>query len=107
MTAYAADLVSSSAGSTTTKRTGTASSDTVPAGALVLWINGGAGTHVVTLTNSQTQDGLTVANRTISIPAGTAKAGRVSSLWGDTNGQVAVGIDGTATEVTYYVLGGI
>lgn len=107
MTAYAADLVSSSVGSTANKRTGTASSDTVPAGALVLWVNTGAGTHVVTLTNSAQQDGLTVANRTISIPTGTAKAGRVNSLWGDTNGQVAVAIDGTAAEVNFYVLGGV
>lgn len=107
MTAYAADNAASTAGTTTTKRTGTASADTVPAGALVLWVNTGAGTHVVTLTNSATQDSLAVANRTISILTGTAKIGRINSLWGDANGQVAVAIDGTAAEVTYYVLGGV
>jgi hypothetical protein len=107
MANYAAENVSSSAGSTVTARTATSSSDTVPAGALVLWRNTGAGTHVVTLTNSATQDGLTVANRTISIPAGTAKAGRVSSSWGDSSGLVAVAVDGTANEVSYFVLGGI
>jgi len=107
VTAYAADNAASTAGTATTKRTGTASSDTVPAGAVVVWINAGAGTHVVTLTNSATQDGLAVGNRTISINATSAKVGRVNSLWGDANGQVAVAIDGTPTEVTYYVLGGV
>lgn len=107
MTAYAADNAAASAGTVTTKRTGTTSSDTVPAGSIVLWINGGAGTHVVTLTNSATQDGLAVAARTISILTATAKVGRVPSTMGDANGQVAVGIDGTAAEITYYVLGGV
>lgn len=107
MTAYAAENAASSAGATSTKRTGTTASDTVPAGAVVLWVNTGAGTHVVTLTNSATADGLAVANRTISIPTATAKAGRVNSTWGDPNGQVAVGIDGTAAEVNFYVMGGI
>lgn len=107
MTAYAAELANLTAAGTATKRTGTTSSDSVPAGAIVLWINGGAGTHVVTLTNSATADGLAVANRTISIPTATAKVGRVNSAWGDANGNVAVGIDGTANEVTYYVLGGV
>lgn len=107
MTAYAADLASSSAGTTTTKRTGTAAADTVPAGSVVLWVNGGAGTHVVTLTNSATSGGLAVSNRTISILAATAKVGRIDPNWGDANGLVAVAIDGTAAEVTYYVLGGV
>lgn len=107
MTDYAADSASASAGTTTTKRTGTASSDTVPAGSVVLWVNAGAGTHVVTLTNSATQDGLTVSNRTISILAATAKVGRINPLWGDANGRVAVAIDGTPGEVTYYVLGSV
>lgn len=107
MANYAAENVASTAGTAVTARTGTASSDTVPQGSVVLWRNTGAGTHVVTLTNSQQVDGLTVANRTISIPAGTQKAGRINSNWGDSNGNVAVGIDGTAAEVTYYVMGGI
>lgn len=107
MTAYAAENVASSAGSVVTKRTGTASSDTVPAGSLVLWVNTGAGTHVVTLTNSAQQEGLAVASRTISIPTNSAKAGRISSNWGDANGLVAVAIDGTAAEVQYYVQGGV
>lgn len=107
MTDYAAENAAATAGTVVTKRTGTASADTVPAGAVVVWVNAGAGTHVVTLTNSGTQDGLTVANRAISIPTNSAKVGRVNPLWGDANGRVAVGIDGTAAEVTYYVLGGV
>ena len=107
MTDYAAQNVSSSAGTAVTLRTGTASSDTVPAGSVVVWVNGGAGAHVITLANSATQDGLAVADRTISVAAGTAKAGRVNRAWGNADGLVAVSIDGTATEVTYYVLGGV
>lgn len=107
MADYAAENVSSSTGSTVTERTGAASGDTVPAGALVLWRNTGAGTHVITLTNSATQDGLAVANRTISIAAGASKAGRINAAWADSSNEVAVAIDGTATEVKYFVLGGI
>lgn len=107
MAAYAAEAANLTAGGTVTKRTGTASADTVQAGSIVVWVNAGAGTHVVTLTNNQTVDGLTVQSRTISIPAGTAKSGRVRTEWGDVNGQVAVAIDGTAAEVTYYVLGNV
>lgn len=107
MTAYAAEAVASTLGSTVTARTGTASADTVPAGSLVVWRNTGAGTHVITLTNNFAYDGATIAARTISIPAGTAKAGRIKPEWGDTSGNVAVAIDGTASEVSYYVLGGV
>lgn len=107
MTAYAAESVASTLGSTVTARTGTASADTVPAGAVVLWRNTGAGTHVVTLTNNFSYDGATVAARTISIAAGAAKAGRINPNWGDSSGNVAVAIDGTAAEVSYFVLGGV
>jgi hypothetical protein len=107
MTDYAADAASSSVGTTLTARTGTTSSDTVPAGAYVIWRNTGAGTHIVTLTNNYSFDGSTIAARTISIPAGAVKSGRVNALWGDSSGRVAVGIDGTAAEVTYYIPGNI
>lgn len=107
MTDYAAENAASSAGTISTKRTGTGAADTVPAGAVVLWINTGAGTHNVVLTNSATQDGLAVGNRTIQLLTATAKAARVNSMWGDANGRVAVAIDGTAAEVTFYILGGV
>jgi hypothetical protein len=107
MTAYAAENASSTTGSTVTARTGTGAADTVPAGAMVVWRNTGAGVHVVTLTNNFSYDGATIAARTISIPAGTAKAGRINPNWGDASGNVAVAIDGTAAEVSYFVLGGI
>lgn len=107
MTAYAAESVASTLGSTVTARTGTGAADTVPAGSVVVWRNTGAGVHVVTLTNNFSYDGSTIASRTISIPAGTAKAGRIRSEWGDSSGNVAVAIDGTAAEVSYFVLGGI
>jgi hypothetical protein len=106
MADYAAENAALSAGNLITQRTGTTSADTVPAGAIVLWRNTGAGTHVVTLTTNNTQAGLAVADQTISMTTGQIKAGRVLGEWGDANGRVAVGIDGTAAEVLYYVLGG-
>lgn len=106
MTDYAAENAVLPAGGTITARTGTTSADTVPAGAIVLWRNTGAGTHVVTLTTNNTSGGLAVADQTISIANGAQKADRVLPEWGDANGRVAVGIDGTAAEVVYYVLGG-
>lgn len=108
MTDYAATDVSASSGTAITERSGTSSSDTVEAGALVLWRNTGAGTHVVTITTNNTAAGsLAVADQTISIPAGTNKAARVRPEWGDVNGRCAVAIDGTASEVKYSVMGGI
>jgi hypothetical protein len=107
MTDYAADSASSSAGTTLTVRTGSASADTVPAGAYVVWRNAGAGAHVITLTNAKTDDGLVIANRTISVPASGFKGGRINPAWADANGRVPVAIDGTATEVTYLIIGGI
>lgn len=107
MTDYAADLVASAAGGAMTKRTGAASGDTVPAGAWVLWINSGAGAHIVTLTNNKTDNGLSISSRPITVPAGGAWGGRIDPLVGDSNGRVAVAINGTASEVTYYVAGGL
>ncbi len=107
MTDYAAETASATGGTTITERTGSASSDTVPGGAIVLWRNTGAGTHVVTLTTNNTVQGLAVADQTISIAAGTNKASRIHPDWSDANGRVAVAIDGTATEVKYSVLGGV
>lgn len=107
MTDYAAESATATAGTVTTKRTGTASADTVPVGARVVWVNTGAGTHVVTLTTNNTVQGLAVADQTISIPTNSAKTSYIHPDWGDANGRVAVAIDGTPGEVTYYVLGGV
>lgn len=106
MTDYAATDISSNAGTAVTERSGTASSDTIAAGSDVLWRNTGAGTHVVTLTTNNTVGDLAVADRTISLAAGQSKAGPVPTQWGDVNGKVAVAIDGTPSEVKFYVLGG-
>lgn len=107
MTDYVSTDVTSSVGTAVTERAGTPSSDTVEAGAQLLWRNTGAGTHVVTLTTNNTVGDLAVADRTISMTAGQSKSGRVPLQWGDANGRVAVAIDGTASEVKYYVLGGL
>lgn len=107
MADYAAETASATGGTAITARTGTTSSDTVPAGSIVLWRNTGAGVHVITLTTGNTVHGLAVADQTISVTNGTQKASRIHSDWGDANGRVAVGIDGTANEVTYYILGGV
>jgi hypothetical protein len=107
LTDYAADAAKLIAGNTTTKRTGTASADTVPGGSVVVWVNTGAGTHVVTLTTNNTPYGLALADQTISISATSAKVSFIHPDWADTSNRVAVAIDGTAAEVTYYVLGSL
>lgn len=107
MADYAAEDVSGNAGSGLTERSGTASADTVPAGAMVVWRNTGAGTHNVTITTNNTVDGLAVADRAVALAAGQIKGGRIKPEWGDANGRCAVGIDGTASEVKYYILGGV
>lgn len=107
MTDYAADSASGTIGTTLTVRSGTASADTVPAGSYVVWQNTGAGTHVVTLGNNFATDTGNAPSRTISIPAGGFKGGRINSAWGDSNGRVSVAIDGTASEVKYMIPGGI
>ncbi len=61
----------------------------------------------MTLSIDQTVEGLAVAIRVITLGAGEVWAGRVKTEWGDSSGNVAVAINGTASEVVYYVLGGI
>jgi plastocyanin len=107
MANYAATNVASTVGTLVPARTGSASADTVTAGTVVAWRNSGAGSHTVTLTNSQTADGLAVGNRVITLGAGEMWVGRINPAWGDASGNVAVAINGTATEVVYYLLGGI
>ena len=106
MTDYSAEGAASVTPGVVTERSGTASADTLPAGALVLWRNTGAGTHNVTLTTNNTVDGLAVADMAFALSAGQNKAGRIKPEWADANGRVQVAIDGTATEVKYSVLGG-
>lgn len=107
MAAYTGTNVATSAFALLPPRTGTTSSDTVPAGAMLVIRNTGAGSHTFTLTNNQQVEGLTVSNRVITLAAGEVWSGRVSNNWGDANGLVGVAINGTASEVVYYVLGGI
>jgi hypothetical protein len=94
-----------SAGTVLTERSGTASADTVPAGALVIARNTGAGSHTMTFTVGATFDGLAVTSRVVNIAAGAAAAIRVPASYANANGLVPVAIDGTATEVKYYVVG--
>src|ERR1044072_8190218 len=107
MADYPGTNVASTTGTLVPPRTGSASADTVPAGSFVVWRNTGAGSHTVTLTNSQTSDGLTISNRIITLAAGEVWAGRINPLWADANGAVAVAINGTAAEVIYYIIGGL
>lgn len=106
MADYAADNAVQPGGTLVNTRTGTASADTVPAGSIVLWRNTGAGSHNITLTTNNTSGGLAVADQVIAVTNGTQKSSRILPEWGDANGRVAVGIDGTAAEVLYSVLGG-
>lgn len=107
MTAYTGTNVASTAFAVVPPRTGATSGDTVPAGSLLLIRNSGAGSHTFTFTNNQSVDGLTVSNRIVTLAAGEVWSGRVKPEWGDSTGAVAVAINGTASEVIYYVLGGI
>lgn len=107
MAAYTGTNVATTAFAVVPPRTGTTSSDTVPAGSMLVIRNTGAGSHTFTLTNNQQVEGLTVSNRIITLAAGEVWAGRVSNNWGDSNGLVGVAINGTASEVVYYILGGI
>lgn len=106
MTDFPAENGYATAGGVVTKRTGTTSSDTVPAGAMVVWVNAGAGTHTVTLGNNQLADGLVVAGRILTITTATAQSSQINPQWADANGRVSVAINGTAAEVTYYILSG-
>jgi hypothetical protein len=112
MADYAADRADVPTGTTVTERSGTGAADTVPAGAIILWRNtSGANTYTITLTTSNTADGLAIADQTISLPTTGVKACRVLSQWGDVNGRVAVGLAGTPgntpSEVKFYVLGNV
>jgi hypothetical protein len=107
LTDFPAEAAGSTSGGVVTKRTGTASSDTVPIGAVVVWVNTGAGSHTVTLGNNQLADGLAVTGRVLTIATATANSGLINPVWGDASGRVSVTISGTAAEVTYYVLGGL
>jgi len=109
MTNYSADAPTT-AGTTVTQKSGTASADTVPAGCTVLFQNTGAGSHNVDLSIGYTFDGLspgsaaTPGKRRIAIGAGVFMLVFVRSDYGDANGLVGLTIDGTASEVKYWVM---
>lgn len=108
MTDFAAEPGGLTTGGSLTERSGAASGDTVPAGAILVMRNTGAGSHDVTFTNNATQDGLAVANRTVAMAASAIKAVRINSTWGDANSRVAMAVaNATPTELKYYVLGGL
>jgi hypothetical protein len=107
MTDYSPQAVGSNNFAALTEITGTAAADTVPAGTFMVIRNTGAGAHVVTITTNNLAGGLAVADKTITLPAGQVWAGRVDPAWGDANGRCAIAIDGTATEIKYYLAGGV
>lgn len=102
MTDFAADSGNTTTGGLLTVRTGTASGDTVPAGARVIAI--AAGNLTITMTNGLTNDGLAVANKTHALTTGQVKSFRVNPSWGDANGRVPFAVTtGTPAQLTYYV----
>lgn len=97
---------------TPTQRSGTASADTVPAGAVVLFQNTGAGTHNIDLAQNALYEGLQtgtagggLGKRRVTITTGAFALGRISANAGDASGRVGLTIDGTAAEVKYWVIG--
>jgi hypothetical protein len=107
MADYTADAAGSNVGTALTARTGTASADTVPAGAYLIVRNTGAGSHTVTFGNNFSVDGTTSGQRVWTVAAGAVYGGRVEARWGDSNGRVSVAINGTAAEVVYYIPGNV
>jgi hypothetical protein len=94
-----------SAGVVGTLITGATIGDTVPAGSTLVVQNAGASSHTFTLTTAVVYDGdLAISDRTHIIAAGAWRLIYVPYGYGDANGQVAVVIDGAATEVKYLVL---
>ena len=94
------------AGTLVTERSGaTAGTDTVPGGSRILMRNTGAGAHNVTLVTNNTSFGLAVADDVIAFTAGQVKWVTVPMEFADANGRVGIGVDGTATELKYYILG--
>lgn len=109
MTNYAAEAAGLPGGGAITERAGTASSDAVPAGSIVLWRNTGAGSHDVTVTTNNTAaGGLAIADMVITMAAGAIKASQILNDWGDANGFCAIAIaNATPSELKFYILGGI
>jgi hypothetical protein len=109
MADYAAEAATD-AGTTATLRTGSASSDTVPAGAVLAINNTGAGSHNVDLAIGYTWHGLypgsaaTAGKRRLVLAAGSWTLVRVAADMGDANGRVAVAIDGSFAEIKYLVV---
>ncbi|PZG17801.1 hypothetical protein C1I95_14725 [Micromonospora craterilacus] len=95
----------SNLGAALTTRTGTTNADTLPAGSVVVARNAGAGAHTMTLTVGAQFDGLAVSSRVHTVAAGGVYAFRVPAAYGDANGRVPLAINGTASEVTYHILG--
>jgi hypothetical protein len=110
VTNYSADQPSS-AGTAVTQKSGTASADAVPAGCTLLLFNSGAGAHNVDLSIGFVYDGNlspgsagAPGKRRIPITAGQYLLVGVRSDSGDANGLVQLTIDGTASEVKYWVM---
>ena len=109
MTDFPAEPGNLTAGQAMTERSGAAvSTDTVPAGAIIVARNTGAGSHTVVLVSNATFDGLAIPGRTHTIPAGGIRTFKVHPQFGDANGRVGISIgEGTQSEVKYYVLGAL
>ena len=90
-----------------TERSGAAvSTDTVPAGALIVARNIGVGAHTIILACNFTVDGLAVTSRTHNLAAAAIKGFRVPANYGDANGRVAMYVgEASQTEIKYYVIG--
>lgn len=113
MTDYAADAATDGGTTVTANfRTGTASSDTVPAGTTLLVQNTGAGAHTLDLAIGYAWRGLTpgdpaaAGKRRFTLAAGAWTLINVPADMGDVNGRVAVTISATAAEVKYFVMAG-
>lgn len=107
MTDFPGENAYTTAGASITERSGAASGDTVPVGAIIFMRNTGAGAHDVTFTNNLLTDGLTTQSRTVTMAASAIKAVQIPTYLGDANGRVAMAVaNATPTELKYYILSG-
>ena len=110
MTDFPGEGPALTAGTAGTQRTGSASADTVPAGALLLINNAGAGSHNFDLGVNFNVNGMLAGSvssgpgkRRIVIAAASWTWVRVNPAAGDANSRCSVTIDATASEVKYFV----
>lgn len=93
-----------SVGTILTQRTATAAADNVSPGCILVLHNTGASTRTVRVFPGRQVDGLFVSGRSVLVAPGAIVAARIPANYGDDLERVWLTVDGTASEVTYWVI---